>query len=274
MLIKEALQLGASKLANFSRNLLEAELLLAYALGVERIYLHTHFLEPLDDFTQKRFLNFIKRRQKYEPIEYIIEKVSFYSNEFYISHGALIPRPESEILVDLALQTIQKNNLKNIVEVGIGSGILSITLAKILPSCIFQASDISSEALFNAFVNKEKFQVSNLTLHKSAYLNFNGGKKKSFDLLISNPPYIKEGFILPKPLDYEPSIALFGGKRGDEILCHLIDLAYFLEIPFVICEMGYDQKESIYNYAQKFNHKNLVFYKDLAQLDRGFILEF
>ncbi|CAM2799675.1 HemK/PrmC family methyltransferase [Helicobacter burdigaliensis] len=274
MLIQEALKFGASELHKFPRSLLEAELLLAYTLGVDRIYLHTHFLTILDSFSQKRYLNFIKRRKNYEPIEYIIENVSFYSSEFYISHGALIPRPESEILVDLALKTIQKNHLKNIAEVGVGSGILSITLAKMLPLCNFSASDISPEALFNAYVNKEKFQISNLTLHKSAYLDFNCGKIKSFDLLISNPPYIKEGFSLPKPLEYEPKIALFGGEEGDEILHHLIDLAYQLQIPFLICEMGYDQKESIYNYTQKFNYKNLEFYKDLANLDRGFILEF
>lgn len=116
----------------------------------------------------------------------------------YISHGALIPRPETEILVQKALQWIECKSCTKIAEIGVGSGAISVLLSYLLqnPKLEFHASDISPEALFNAYVNKVKFQANNLTLHNSAYLDFNQKSNIAFDLLLANPPYIQEGEIL------------------------------------------------------------------------------
>lgn len=275
MTIQQALDFGAKLLLALERPRLESEILLAFVLNKPRIYLHTHYLEIVNPHSMEFFKRLLERRKNFEPLEYLIEKVSFYGKEFYISKGTLIPRPETEILIDIAINLIQTKNCKNIAEIGIGSGIISITLSLLSKNqdLNFYASDISPEALFNAFVNLKKFNCNNIHLYRSEYLDFDQDLK--FDLLVANPPYIKEGTNLPKPLSFEPHKALFGGLRGDEILCHIITLSKQRGISYVICEMGHDQRSSIESFVNGFTSiKRLEFYQDLAGLDRGFILEF
>lgn len=273
MNIQEALQWGASKLSSLERPLLESEILLSFVLRQNRLYLHTHFLDSLEDFDYKTYQNLILRRYNEEPLEYLTQKVSFYENEFYVDYGVLIPRPETEILVSKAKELIIAKNLKNIAEIGIGSGAISLSLASLLPHCQFFGSDISAEALFYAFVNSYHLGVQNLKLFRASYLDFNTQTIK-FDLLLSNPPYIPQNYKLPKNVCYEPKKALFGGKKGDEILRHIITLAYKQAIPYVICEIGYHQKDELEDFIYTFKPKKLEFYQDFAKLYRGFVLEF
>lgn len=256
------------------RSRLEAEILLGFVLGVERVELHRRLFENIEPFHAESYFRLLKRRANAEPLEYLIQKVSFYSQEFYISHGALIPRPETEILVEKTLDVLLQKHSKNVVEIGVGSGVISIMLALLTKGrkITFHASDISPEALFNAHVNQMRFGVDNITLHLSAYLDFNAKLGVNFDVLVANPPYIQYGQVLPKSLAYEPQQALFGGERGDEMLCHIIDLAYEHRIPYVLCEMGYNQRVSIKEHLRGIPHKNVAFYQDLAGLDRGFVL--
>ncbi|TLD88713.1 peptide chain release factor N(5)-glutamine methyltransferase [Helicobacter sp. MIT 05-5294] len=276
--VKEALEYGAESLrkSGIMRPVLESEILLSFVLKTTRVALHCHFDERIDSFWLESFKRLIKRRSLYEPIEYLTECVGFFGEELYISHGALIPRPETEILVQKALDLILSKDCKRIAEIGVGSGAISVLLAHLLQNTKreFHASDISPEALFNAYVNKVKFKANNLTLHHSSYLDFNQSLKIPFDLLLSNPPYIQKGEILPPSLKYEPQRALFGGKRGDEILLHIIQLSFESKIPFLVCEMGYNQRESVESYLQTLPHKKLEFYQDLAGLERGFLIEF
>ncbi|MBX7490917.1 HemK/PrmC family methyltransferase [Helicobacter turcicus] len=281
--IEALLDVGAQILQQnaISRARLEAEILLGFVLGLQRVELHIFSNNPVESFFVESYFRLLKRRANQEPIEYLIEKVSFYGEELYISYGALIPRPETEILVNKALELIDQKDCKNIVEIGVGSGAISVLLAHLNKSLTkkdsaltLHASDISPEALFIAYVNKVNFKVDNLSLHHSSYLDFNIKMGLKFDLLISNPPYIKNGTLLPKSLAYEPQNALFGGERGDEMLHHIINLAYQNQIPYLLCEMGYDQRESIQTHLKEIPHRALEFYKDLAGLDRGFMVSF
>ena len=272
MTIHKALQKAAFYLKDLERPLFESEILLGFVLKKERIFLHCNAQKELDSFDEDSFFRLIERRKNHEPLEYLIESVSFYENKFYISYGALIPRPETEILVEKARVLIQEKNLQNIAEIGIGSGAISISLAKLFSNAKFYASDISPFALFNAFVNLKKFDLQNLELFRSNLLDF--AQNIKIDILVSNPPYIKDSYVLPKNVQKEPKIALFGGKKGDEILHKIIKIAFDKKIPYVLCEMGYDQKKSIFDFAQNFSYKHLEFYKDFAGLDRGFVLEF
>lgn len=273
MTIKDALNFGFDSLGQFERPLLESEILLSFALNKDRIYLHTNYNKKLENFYIQLYKSFIQKRKNHEPIEYITNSVSFYGYDFYISNGALIPRPESEILVYIAIDLISKHDIKNIAEIGIGSGILSIIISKLSDKQLnIHASDISPEALFNAYVNIQRFKTHNITLHKSNLLDFN--KEYKFDLIISNPPYIKNDEILPKELSFEPQKALFGGNIGDEILKDIIKVSIKQQARFLLCEMGYDQKEQISNFIKGYKHKKIEFYKDLAGLDRGFLIEF
>ena len=204
------------------------------------------------------------------PIEYITKKVSFYSEEFFINYGALIPRPETEILIDEVLKIIKYFPSPNIAEIGIGSGIISIILSMSVPKAQIIATDISIKALEIAKINLKKFNIQSVELVKTPYLK---GIYKDFDIIVSNPPYIANDFVVEKNLYHEPKTALFGGEIGDEILKNIIDLAIKKEVKYLICEMGYDQKDKIKNYLEDKSYESLSFYKDLSNFDRGFILK-
>jgi len=269
MTISNALNLATATLKDkFERPRLEAEILLAHHLGYSRIDLILRDKEELRD--TEGFLNLVKRRANFEPIEYITSKVSFYLDEFYIAKGALIPRPETEILVDKALEIIDKRGLKNIAEIGVGSGAISVTLAKLRPNLNIVATDISKEALRVARVNIKKFRVDkSIKLYHTSLLD---GVKEELELIISNPPYIDESEILePNVANFEPKEALFAKDRGLKLIKEIILIAKDRDLPLV-CEMGYNQKEPLIAFFKEQNIKNYSFYKDLASLDRGFTL--
>ena len=247
----------------------EAQLFLMAFLDKDELWLITNQNTQVEN-TDKLF-EWVKRRSANEPFEYIVNKVSFYSQEFYIAQGALIPRPETEILIDEVLKNIaDKNATMTIVEVGIGSGIISIMLAKNLPNAKFIAVDISPDAIAIADKNIEKFGLQErIEVRLGSLLE---PIIEDIDYLVSNPPYIENGVKLESNLDYEPQNALFGGEVGDEIIKELLDEVLRREIKLFSCEMGYDQMGKITQYLKNVKNKQLEFYKDLADFDRGFTL--
>lgn len=247
----------------------EAQLLLMAHLQQDELWLMMHEADLVEEGDKLQV--WLERRQRNEPLEYITNSVSFYSETFFIQEGALIPRPETELLIDLVLANVDVNTTATFVEVGVGSGIISIMLAKHLPHAKFIGVDISLEALAVARINIEKFGLSErIVLRESNLLS---AVREKIDFLVSNPPYIADDEPLASNLDYEPDLALFGGHIGDEIIQKLLDAVYQREIPFFVCEMGYDQEPKLKHYLREQAFKRLEFYKDLAGLDRGFILE-
>jgi release factor glutamine methyltransferase len=248
----------------------EAQLFLMYHLGEDELWLLTNQNTTVED-TEKLY-EMVERRAKNEPFEYIVNKVSFYSEEFYIAKGALIPRPETELLIDEVLKHYPDTDAKlQFVEVGVGSGIISIMLAKKYKNAKFIAVDISKDALSIAKINIEKFNLSDrVELREGSLLE---PVKEKVDYLVSNPPYIEDGVELESNLDYEPQNALFGGEIGDEIIKELLDEVLKRDIKFFSCEMGYDQKGRIADYLKQKKYKALNFYKDYSDFDRGFTLE-
>ncbi len=261
--VKEALRIASEEL----KNPREAAILLATHLKQDRLWLITHDSEPVEDV--QSYFALISRRKAGEPVEYITRKVSFYAEQFYIAPGALIPRPETELLIDHAKEIIARENLTYIAEIGTGSGIISIILARLFPSVKITATDINSDALEIAQKNAEHFGVSEqiIFVHTS-YLK---GINQKFDMIVSNPPYIAEDFPLEKSLGFEPQNALFGGKRGDEILRKIIDIAVEKDTRYLACEMGYDQKTPLGTYMHRRGVDQVLFYQDYSGFDRGFI---
>lgn len=260
--IKEALDEASLILKNPK----EASILLRHLLEYNQVELILGEQQPLTKY--KEFQSLIQRRLAHEPIEYITQKVSFYSREFFIKEGALIPRPETEILVDEALKILKHSKTNHIAEIGTGSGIISVMLAILIDDIEITATDISKDALAIAKINAQKFGVRDkITFVHTNYLDtiYN-----EFDMIISNPPYIASGFELEKNLSYEPDNALFGGEIGDEMLKEIIDIWSEKKTPYLLCEMGYDQKESMQIYLNDRGIKKVSFYKDLAGFDRGF----
>ena len=269
-IVKELLkEITDSLIAFIPRASREAQLLLMAHLNVDELWLITNQNTEVENV--KSLLEWVERRAKNEPFEYIINKVSFYSEEFYIAPGALIPRPETEILIDEVYKYVENpDEVINFVEVGVGSGIISIMLAKKFPNAKIIAVDISLDALKIAKINIEKFGFEDrIELRLGSLLE---QVDEKIDYLVSNPPYIENGVDLESNLDYEPQNALFGGEVGDEIIKALLDEVLRRDIKFFSCEMGYDQKDKILSYLEKKEIQYLDFYKDLADFDRGFTL--
>lgn len=268
--MKELLKSVTDSLSpNIPRASREAQLLLMNYLEVDELWLITNQNTELKNV--EKLLEWVERRAKNEPFEYITNKVSFYSEEFYIAPGALIPRPETEILIDEVLKYAPDSNADmRFVEVGVGSGIISIMLAKKFPNATIIAVDISQEALNIAQENIQRFGLENrIELRLGSLLDVLSEK---IDYLVSNPPYIENGISLESNLDYEPQNALYGGEIGDEIIKALLDEVLKREIKFFSCEMGYDQKDKISSYLKDAKIKHLDFYQDYADFDRGFTL--
>lgn len=249
----------------------EVEILMLHLLEQNTIWLHLNYN---NEFTlEKELEKLVKKRETNYPIEYIINKATFYGENFNVKDGVLIPRPETELLVDNALEIIKDlNKPVKLLEIGTGSGIISVMLALLIKDINIIAVDINEKALELAKSNAIKhnvehkidFRLSNL------YENIN---EEDIDMTISNPPYIADDYKLPDNVKYEPSNALFGGKVGDELLKDIIDQTNERNIEYLLCEMGYDQKKPLEEYFKNFETKASSFYKDYEKFDRGFTLQ-
>lgn len=248
----------------------EAELLLMAYLQKDQLFFITHQEDMIDD-NDPKLCEWIEMRSRNVPLEYLTNRVSFYSREFYIDEGALIPRPETEHLIDEVLAYVSADKAVTVVEVGVGSGIISILLALHLPAARFIAVDISPKALAVARRNIELFGLLNrIELREGDLLSC---IEEKIDVLVSNPPYIAHNVPLETNLSYEPQNALFGGEIGDEIIRRLLDAVYERRIPLFACEMGYDQRLKVQEYLKPFAVQSLDFYTDYASFDRGFVLK-
>jgi release factor glutamine methyltransferase len=272
MTIKQALNQAKEQLNGIvPRAMFEVQLLMAYHLGVDRMYLIINDNQELQD--SDGFFDLVSQRCSYKPIEYITQKVSFYDIELFVDEGVLIPRPETELLIDRCASIIQKHNITKIAEIGVGSGAISVVLARLFPHQQITATDISPQALSIAQQNIDSFNLTEqIKLHHTSLLD---GCDDSFELIVSNPPYIANDIILePNVQRYEPHTALFGGEKGDELLKDIILQTKARDTRWLCCEMGYDQKEPLQKFMSQNGIYGVEFYKDLAGLDRGFVVDF
>ena len=274
MTVNDALKAAASQIApacEISGDTPErvARALLMSYLGVKIEWIFLNLNRELDN--ADGYFVLASRFANHEPLEYITGEAGFYGLTFNVKKGVLIPRPETEILVERSLEVLSNLPAQNgpplVAEIGAGSGIISSCLALNSNAKII-ASDISDDALNLARENAEKFGVEDrIEFVKCAYLDQIYGR---FDVLVSNPPYIARDYGLDKFVLNEPHEALFGGAKGDEILKNIVLLARNRGVKYLACEMGYDQKESMQS-ALKFNGFEAEFYRDLAGFDRGFV---
>jgi release factor glutamine methyltransferase len=191
---------------------LEAELLVAHALGLDRLGLFLQLDRPVTGDEVDRARDLLVRRGRREPVAYIIGRKEFYGRDFEVGPGVLIPRPETELLVDLSREFLRESGECRVADLGTGSGCLAITLALELPGSIVFASDISPRAIDRARTNAASLDAS------VEWLLGDGPEvllpHAPFDLLVSNPPYVLEeerGDLAPEVRDHEPEEALFVG---------------------------------------------------------------
>ena len=270
--IEESLKWAEKQLKeSCQRPRFEAELLLSYHINRDRTYLHAFDNKEVKNIDE--FKKIVTRRANHEPYEYIVGSASFYDIELEVKKGVLIPRPETEILIDLVTDIITKKNITSIAEIGVGSGAISIVLARKFPNLNIVSTDICDIPIEVAYKNIENFKLkSRIKLIKSNLLD---EVKNHIELVVSNPPYIANDFKLEKNVDeYEPKEALFGGVIGDELLKRIVLDVKTRGIKYLACEMGYDQKKSMEEFFKENGIKSYSFYRDLAGFDRGFLVKF
>ncbi|MAD41322.1 MAG: protein-(glutamine-N5) methyltransferase, release factor-specific [Arcobacter sp.] len=253
----------------------EVEILMMYLLEKNTIWLHLNYNKEFEK--QKELEKLVKKRATNYPMEYIIKKASFYGEVFIVQEGVLIPRPETELLIDNALEIIKsikdKKETINIIEIGTGSGIISVMLALLIENIKIIAVDINEKALDLAKKNAIKHGVEEKIEFRLSDL-YENVDESNIDLTISNPPYIADDYELPTNVKFEPSNALFGGSLGDELLKEIIDQTNERNIEYLLCEMGYDQKKPLSAYLEKFDINSFSFYQDYEKFDRGFTIQF
>ena len=272
MTIKKVLAKAEQQLQNIcQRPRFEAELLLAYHLNRNRTYLHAFDNREVGEI--ESFNALVARRANHEPYEYLVGEASFYDIELNVESGVLIPRPETEILIDLVAEIIERESITSIAVIGVGSGAISVVLARKFPHLNIIATDICDTPIKVSRSNIEKYKVQDrVTVIKSSILD---EVKEPLELVVSNPPYIAEDFMLESNVvDYEPKEALFGGVVGDELLKEIVLDVQARGIKYLACEMGYDQKEPMIAFFKEIGVKSYHFYKDLAEFDRGFVITF
>ncbi len=191
---------------------LDAELLLAQALDVPRSYLFAHPEDALDWAALERFCSSLERRSDELPLAYISGEKEFWSMTLIVSPDTLVPRPETELLVDQALQHIPKNENFSILDLGTGCGAIALAIAKERPHCDITATDVSDAALAVARENANRLALANVEFLCGDWTAPVAGR--TFDIIASNPPYVPEADPDLERLKHEPQIALLSGKDG------------------------------------------------------------
>lgn len=247
MTISELIKKGMRELknGNIEEPKLKARLLMQYVLNKSRQYVIVNDKEELDNIKEKQYLEEIKILKKGVPIEHITHQKEFMKLSFFVDKNVLIPRQDTEILVEEVINIAKKNNAKKILDLCTGSGAIAVSLAKYLPQAEITAIDISNEALKIAKKNAISNNVENQITFISSDMFTNLNEEK-FDIIVSNPPYIKTNVIknLDIQVQNEPYIALDGGKDGLDFYKKIINESYqYLKYNGYLClEIGFDQK--------------------------------
>jgi release factor glutamine methyltransferase len=306
--IRTALKQGIARLraAHVPSHTLAAELLLLHVLQRDRTWLYAHAEEPLLESQAHRFLHFIERRAAGEPVQHLTGKQEFWGLQFEVSPDVLIPRPETEHLVEVALDRLALRELRAgrsnksggagllIADIGTGSGCIAIALATELPHAQFIASDISPEALAVAKRNAARHNVSSRIrfLHCSLLEGAASAAPQvpdspivarqarvvrqqslSLDLIASNPPYIgrrEADTLAPEVRRHEPELALFGGEEGYEFYAGLIaEAAHYLKSGgLLVLELGHNSLPAVRPLLDERLWTNIAVTQDLAGIDR------
>jgi release factor glutamine methyltransferase len=230
MLVNEAIAFAEKELkrSNNLNSRLDSEILVSHLINISRDSIYSRFKEILPSNKAEELQKLVSRRVKKEPIAYILNNKEFWSTNFYVDRSVLIPRPETEVLIDLILSQINnKNNYLNILDIGTGSGCILISLLKELVKAKGTGIDKSSKAIAISKKNSISQEVDSRSSFKNVNLEAIKFDKK-FDLIVSNPPYLPNVSLKNLNLDiklYEPKIALQGGVQGVDFLCKIITLA-------------------------------------------------
>lgn len=248
----------------------DAELLLSHVLVKNRTYLYTYPEKNLTEKEMDQYQQFIKQRAEGTPIAYLTGQREFWSLPLHVNANTLIPRHETERLVELTLELLPKAAPLNILDLGTGSGAIALALANERPQWQITACDKSEEALAVAQSNAQHLQLNNITFYHSDW--FKALPPQHYHAIVSNPPYIAENDVHLKQGDvrFEPISALVSSQGGLADLQYIIAHSYKYLLPegLILLEHGYDQKSSIEAILNKIGYSNVQCWKDIAGQDR------
>jgi len=267
MTLKEALELARGALARSAVEdaSLEAELLLRHVLKIDRTQLYLDLENELSQDDEKAYQAFIARRLSGEPSAYIVGHREFYGRDFAVNRHTLIPRPESELLVERAIE-MARHRPATIADIGTGGGAIAVSLALELPQAKIYATDISPQALEVAKANCERYGVNNIRLLPGDLL---APLPEPIDLIIANLPYVRREEIAPD--SFEPSIALDGGVEGTEVIARLCRQAEakLKNDGTMLLEIGQGQSGTIQRLLRRtFDGGTIELFRDLAGIER------
>lgn len=252
----------------------DAEVLLAEVLGVERIELYAHFDRPLADDELAAYRQMVKRRAAREPTAYIVGHREFWGMRLQVDPRVLIPRPDTETLVRTALDHIQQGSEMRVADIGTGSAAVAVALATQRPELHIAATDNDADALQVAAANVEAHGVDEtVSLVEGDLLDPIGEQFKPLDFIVSNPPYVAEperDELQPEVRDWEPTEALFAGEDGLDVIRRLIPAAFDALAPcgLLMFEIGYRQGEAVRELLEDAGYTDIAIVQDYGDRDR------
>lgn len=268
--LKSILESTTLTLHNLDNSRLEAELLLAYVLKQPRSYLYAHPEEVLSPQQLQLLTSYLQQRVNGKPIAYILGEKEFWSLPLIVNEHTLIPRPDTELLVEQVLKIIPKTAQKTVVDLGTGSGAIALAIAHERPNCRVLATDQSAQALQVAQLNAERLGVHNVEFYQGDWCA--ALPTKLYNIIVSNPPYIPEHdpHLQQGDLQFEPQSALIAGKDGLNAYRTIVAQAkdYLLPGGYLFFEHGYNQGEAVRALLQQYKFIHITTMIDLAQHER------
>jgi len=247
---------------------IEANHILKFVLKKPISYLVTNQKIKIKKTEDEFISRILKRRSKKEPLAYILREWDFYGETFFLNKNSLIPRQDTELMIDLAINQFDKDSRLNILDLGTGSGVIGITLSKLFPNSKITVTDISSKALQVANKNIKQHKLKNIHSIESDWFN-NIKKNEKFDLIMTNPPYVSKDdpHLINPELKFEPSNALVSADNGFSDIFKIIDESpKFLKAEGrLFIEHGYNQEVKVKKYLQKKSFCKIKQYQDLNQ---------
>lgn len=262
MVIKELLD-------TYKADLLEPIMILSKLMKVDKSYVYTHIDEELDEDIVEKFYDIMDKRKEGYPIQYLLNEREFMGLNLFVDRGVLIPRNDTEILVEYLIDYIGEAGYK-VFEIGVGSGAISVSLGHFLKNVEVLGVDISEDALKVANENIKRFKLKNVSFQKGDLFK---GIDEKFNVIVSNPPYIKSDVIdtLDREVkDFEPMLALDGGESGLEFYEEITKKSgEFLKAKgLLIFEIGYDQGPEVSKILMENSFVDVEIIKDLQGHDR------
>jgi len=250
---------------------LDAEILLSYALQCNRASLYAWPQRQVPNNTIRAFDALVQRRMAGEPIAYLTGEKEFWSLSLTVTPDTLIPRPETELIVELALKAIPADVDYHIADLGTGSGAIALAIAKERPRCRITAIDRSSPALDVARANAQRLGLKNIVFLKSDW--FAQLSKAKFNVLVSNPPYIatNNSYLKKDGLPFEPQEALISRENGMADLQHIAKhaVSYLVTGGLLIVEHGYDQSSTLLAMLRRFDYSDVIDHRDISGINRA-----